>query len=53
MAVAAILIGALTGGLLALEVSIAAAISLATAIVLAVALVVHTFSGSEAAWTRA
>ncbi|HXW59197.1 MAG TPA: YoaK family protein [Solirubrobacteraceae bacterium] len=53
VAVAAILIGALTGGLLALDVSIPAALSLATAIVLAVTLVVHTLSGRRAAWTQA
>jgi uncharacterized membrane protein YoaK (UPF0700 family) len=53
VAVAAMLLGALTGGLLALEVSIAAALSVATAIVLTVTLVVHTLSGSRAMWTQA
>ena len=53
VAVAAMLLGALSGALLALDVSIAAALSVATAIVLTVTLVVHTLSGSRAAWTQA
>jgi len=52
VAVAAMLLGALAGGLLALDVSVAAALALATAIVLAVALAAHSLSGSTAAWTR-
>ena len=40
-------------GLLALDVSIAAALALAGTIVLAITVVVHALSGAEAAWTRA
>jgi uncharacterized membrane protein YoaK (UPF0700 family) len=53
VAVTAMLLGALTGGLLALRVSVAAAVAVATAIVLAVGLAVHVLSRSQAAWTRA
>ena len=54
VAVAAMLLGALTGGLLLLHVSIAAALAVAGAIVLAVGLVVHRLSRSEhAIWIRA
>jgi len=53
VAVAAMLLGAVAGALLALEVSVAAAIAVATATVLAVALAVHTLSRGHPAWTRA
>ncbi len=53
VAVAAMLLGALAGGLLALDVSVAAAIALASAIVLAVAVAAHVLSRSDAPWTRA
>jgi uncharacterized membrane protein YoaK (UPF0700 family) len=53
VAVVAMLLGAVAGGLLALEVSIAAAIAVATAIVLAITLVAHALSYRSAAWTRA
>ena len=53
LAVTAMLLGALTGGLLALHVSVAAALAVASAIVLAVGIAIHRLSGSEAAWTRA
>ncbi len=52
VAVAAMLLGALAGGLLALDVSVAAALALASAIVLAVALAAHVLSRSAALWTR-
>ena len=47
------LLGALTGGLLVLDVSVAAALAVAGAIVLAVSLAVHVLSDSDAAWIRA
>ena len=53
VAVAAMLLGAVAGGLLALEVSVAAALGVACAIVIAVTLAVHLLSSGEAAWTRA
>ncbi len=53
LAVAAMLLGALSGGLLVLHVSIAAALAVAGAIVLAVALCVHALSRARPAWTRA
>jgi uncharacterized membrane protein YoaK (UPF0700 family) len=53
VAVAAMLLGAVAGGLLALNVSVGAAVAAAGAIVLSITLVVHTLSGSDAAWTRA
>ena len=52
VAVAAMLLGALAGGLLALEVSVAAGLATAASIVLAVALGVHVASRSDAAWAR-
>ena len=52
IAIAAMLLGALAGALLALKVSVGADLSLATAIVLAVALAIHFASRSAAAWTR-
>jgi uncharacterized membrane protein YoaK (UPF0700 family) len=53
IAVAVMLLGALTGGLLVLHVAIAAALATAAAIVLAVGLAVHALSRSDAAWIRA
>ncbi len=53
VAVGAMLLGAVTGGLLALQVSVAAALGVACAIVVAVTLTVHTRSRGEPAWTRA
>ena len=53
LAVSAMLLGALAGGLLALHVSITAAIALALGLVLVVALAVHLLSGSAGEWTRA
>jgi uncharacterized membrane protein YoaK (UPF0700 family) len=53
VAVAAMLLGALTGGLLVLNVSVAAALALAGAIVMGTGLVVHVRSRSDEAWTRA
>jgi uncharacterized membrane protein YoaK (UPF0700 family) len=53
VAVAAMLLGALTGGLLALHVSVAAALALAGASVVAVALAVHVLARSDPGWTRA
>jgi uncharacterized membrane protein YoaK (UPF0700 family) len=52
VSVAAMLLGALAGALLALDVSIAAALALATVIVLAVGFTAHLLAGSVAAWTR-
>jgi uncharacterized membrane protein YoaK (UPF0700 family) len=52
IAVVMMLLGALTGGLLALHVSVAAALGVACACVLTVAISVHLLSGSEAEWTR-
>jgi uncharacterized membrane protein YoaK (UPF0700 family) len=53
LAVAAMLIGALAGGLLVLHVSIVSALALAGAIVLASAFAIHALSRSDAPWTRA
>ncbi len=53
IAVAAMLLGALTGGLLALHVSVASALAVAFAIVVAVGLAVHFLSRSQDEWTRA
>jgi uncharacterized membrane protein YoaK (UPF0700 family) len=53
LAVAAMLLGALTGGLLVLHASIAAALTVACVVVLAVALVVHRLSRPDAPWARA
>jgi uncharacterized membrane protein YoaK (UPF0700 family) len=53
VAVAAMLLGALVGGLLALRVSVASDLAVAVAIVLSVAIGVHLASRSEGAWTRA
>ncbi len=52
VAVAAMLLGALGGGLLALEVSVAAGLAAAAAIALTVALSVHVASRTGAAWAR-
>jgi uncharacterized membrane protein YoaK (UPF0700 family) len=52
VAVAAMLLGALAGGVLALEVSVAAGLATAAAVVLAVALSVHLASRTDAAWAR-
>ncbi len=53
LAVAAMLLGALCGALLVLNVSIAAALALACAVVLAVAVSVHLLSAPGATWARA
>jgi uncharacterized membrane protein YoaK (UPF0700 family) len=53
VAVAAMLLGALAGGLLALDVSVAAGLAVAAGIVTAVALAVHLVSRSDAAWAHA
>ncbi len=50
VAIAAMLLGALAGGLLALEVSVAAGLAVAAAIVLAVTLSVHLASRSDGVW---
>jgi uncharacterized membrane protein YoaK (UPF0700 family) len=50
VAIAAMLLGALTGGLLALHVSVAAALAVASAIVAAVALWVHLASRAGGPW---
>lgn len=52
IAVLAMLLGALTGGLLALNVSVAATLAVALAVVGSVGLTVHALSRSEEAWTR-
>jgi uncharacterized membrane protein YoaK (UPF0700 family) len=52
LAVSAMLLGALAGGLLALHASVAAALAVAFAIVCAVAISAHALSSSNAAWTR-
>jgi uncharacterized membrane protein YoaK (UPF0700 family) len=52
VAVAAMLLGALVGGLLALRVSVASDLAVAVAIVLSVALAVHLASCSDTAWAR-
>ncbi len=53
IAVAAMLLGALAGGLLALDVSVAAGLAVAACVVLAVALAVHLASRADAAWAHA
>jgi uncharacterized membrane protein YoaK (UPF0700 family) len=53
VAVGAMLLGALAGGLLALNVSVAAALGVALGIVLAVGLIVRVLSRHDAAWVRA
>jgi uncharacterized membrane protein YoaK (UPF0700 family) len=53
VAVAAMLLGALTGGLLVLHVSIAAAVAVASALVLVVVLTVHLLSRAGAPWIPA
>ena len=52
LAVLAMLSGALTGGLLALNVSVAATLAVALAAVGAVGLTVHALSSSDGAWTQ-
>jgi len=52
LAIAAMLAGAVIGGLLVLNVSIASAIAVALGLVLAVGLAAHLVSGSDAEWTR-
>jgi uncharacterized membrane protein YoaK (UPF0700 family) len=52
VAVAAMLLGALAGGLLTLRVSVAATLALALALGGGLALAAHALSGSTAAWTR-
>jgi uncharacterized membrane protein YoaK (UPF0700 family) len=52
VAVTAMLLGALCGGLLALNVSVAAALAVAAAIVLVVGLAVHSLSRPDAPWAR-
>jgi uncharacterized membrane protein YoaK (UPF0700 family) len=52
VAIVAMLLGALTGGLLVLHVSIVAAIAVAGALVAAVALSVHLASRGDGAWIR-
>jgi uncharacterized membrane protein YoaK (UPF0700 family) len=54
VAVAAMLLGALSGGLLALDVSVAAALAVAGGLVVAVGVAVHLASADpQAAWVRA
>ena len=53
IAVTAMLLGALVGGLLVLHVSVAAALALAATLALAVALVVHVLARVDAPWIRA
>jgi uncharacterized membrane protein YoaK (UPF0700 family) len=50
IAVAAMLLGALAGGLLVLHVSVAASLGLAGALVLGIGLAVHVLSRPDAAW---
>ncbi len=50
IAVAAMLLGALAGGLLVLHVSVAASLALAGALVLGIGLAVHLLSRPDAAW---
>ncbi len=52
VAVAAMLLGALGGALLVLNVSVAAAVAVAMALAAAIALAAGALSGSDAAWTR-
>jgi uncharacterized membrane protein YoaK (UPF0700 family) len=53
VAVVAMLLGALAGGLLVLHVSIASALALAAAIALVTAFVIHALSRADAPWIRA
>jgi uncharacterized membrane protein YoaK (UPF0700 family) len=53
LAVAAMLLGALAGGLLVLDVSLAAPLAVAFALSAAVAVAAHVVSRSNGAWTRA
>jgi len=53
LAVAAMLLGALVGAVLVLNVAIAAAFAVAGAIVLAVAIAAHLLSGTQAPWIKA
>jgi uncharacterized membrane protein YoaK (UPF0700 family) len=53
LAVVAMLLGALIGGLLVLQVAIAAALAVAIATVAAVVLAAHLLSRTDAPWTRA
>jgi uncharacterized membrane protein YoaK (UPF0700 family) len=53
VAVGAMLLGALAGGLLALNVSVAAALGVALGIVLTVGLIIRVLSRHDAAWIRA
>jgi uncharacterized membrane protein YoaK (UPF0700 family) len=52
VAVAAMLMGALSGGLLALDVSVAATLAVALGVVLGVGAAAHVLSRSTAAWAR-
>jgi uncharacterized membrane protein YoaK (UPF0700 family) len=52
VAVTAMLLGALSGGLLALHVSVSSALAVAAAIVLGVGIAVHRASRADAPWTR-
>jgi uncharacterized membrane protein YoaK (UPF0700 family) len=52
LAIVAMLAGALIGGLLVLNVSVAAALTVALGLVLAVGLAAHLVSGSDGEWTR-
>jgi uncharacterized membrane protein YoaK (UPF0700 family) len=52
VAVVAMLLGALVGGLLVLHVTVAAALALAAAIVLAVGVFVHFLSRADAPWVK-
>jgi uncharacterized membrane protein YoaK (UPF0700 family) len=52
VAVVAMLLGALVGGLLALHVTVAAALGLAAALALAVGAVVHFLSHADAPWVK-
>lgn len=52
VSVAAMLLGALAGALLALHVAVAAALALAVALALLVGLAVHALSRSDPAWTK-
>jgi uncharacterized membrane protein YoaK (UPF0700 family) len=53
LAIAAMLLGAVTGGLLVVHVTIAAALAVAAAIVVAVGLAVHVVARPDAPWIRA
>jgi uncharacterized membrane protein YoaK (UPF0700 family) len=53
VAISAMLLGALSGGVLALHVSIASALAVAAAIVLTVGVAIHLASHADARWTQA